>query len=88
MHTKGTATKTRTKLMLTEYWAIECRMISGRITYFNYLEIMGEKIIGFNPHFNTCVFYSFAERMIAESYLVRNMKIHNVESYQFRQIKF
>lgn len=86
MRTKETAMKTPTKHMSTEYWAILCEMENGKSAYFNYLEIMDEKIIAFNTHFNACVFYSFAERMIAESYLVQNMKKHHVRKYSFVRI--
>jgi len=88
MRTKETAMKTPTKHMSTEYWAIQCEMENGKDAFFNYLEIMDEKIIAFNTHFNACVFYSFAERLIAESYLVRNMKKHHVKTYKFLPIKF
>jgi hypothetical protein len=88
MNTKETPMTTRTKPMSTEYWAIECRMENGKTAFFNYLEIMETKMISFNTHLNGCVFYSFAERMIAESYLVQNMARHHVKSYQFRPVKF
>jgi hypothetical protein len=88
MRTKKPVMKIQTKPMLIEYWAILCEMENGKSAYFNYLEIMDEKIIGINTHFNACVFYSFAERLIAESYLVRNMKKHHVKTYKFLPIKF
>lgn len=86
MNTQNAAMKTPTKRMSIEYWAIECRMYNGKTTFFNYLEIFETKHISFTAHFNACVFYSFADRMIAESYLVRNMERHHVKSYSFVRI--
>lgn len=86
MNIQNAEMKTRTKRMSIEYWAIQCRMNNGQITFFNYLELIETKHISFTAHFNTCVFYSFADRMIAESYLVRNMERHHVHSYKFIKI--
>lgn len=86
MNTQNAAMKTRTKPMSIEYWAIECRMYNGKTAFFNYLEMVETKMISFTPHLNACVFYSFADRMIAESYLVRNMERHHVHSYKFVKI--
>ena len=86
MNTQNAAMKTPTKRTLIEYWAIECQMYNGKKWFFNYLEMVETKMISFTPHMNACVFYSYGDRMIAESYLVRNMERHHVHSYKFIKI--